>query len=75
MVTDTFFAIYNAHILFQKKNPLFFESMINGDVGKNTADSTYQEMLELNNEINRRIDNFLDDGIRKWALKPDLDTA
>jgi Transcriptional regulator len=72
-VRDCFFSICNAHVLFQDDNPLFFESMLNGTMNESDNEQLYKKMLELNNELNKIITDFLLDGIQKKQVRPDID--
>lgn len=72
-VKATFFDICNAHVAFQTENPLFFDSMINGNLEESLDEAMYQKMLNMNNEINKILADFLKSGIEKQQIRSDVD--
>ena len=71
---SAFMAICDAHVVFQDKYPLYFESMIGKITEPNEgSDPIYTDILNLGDEINILIINFLNKGIQDKKVKPNID--
>lgn len=74
-VKDAFMDICQAHVHFQEKHPLYFESLIGRITEpKDGTEPIYKDIYELNEQINQSVVEFLEDGIKRNEVKPSIDT-
>lgn len=71
---EAYMNICYAHVEFQEKYPLFFESMLSISAeGEGPKSAAWQEISAINAELNQMIEAFLNKGIEEKVVKPDID--